>query len=143
MKRFHFVHVLALACALTLVSILSGCGGGSSSAGGPPANSITSISVGIPCPPGMICRNPGGPPTAFLKVGLTGAFSVVAVLKDGTTRDITSEVNWNSTDPAVATVATSGLATGLSGGTVTVTATLGSLSNSKTLTIIPPLTILL
>ena len=141
--RLPGVRLVAFLCVGVFILALSACGGGGSSSNtGPSAPSLSSISVGIPCPPGPPCR-PGAARRRFLKVGNIGAFTVIGVYKDGTTKDLTSLVNWASSDTSVATVSTSGMATGVSGGTVTVTADYSTLSNSKTLTVIPPLTILL
>ena len=45
---------------------------------------------------------------------------------------------WTSSDPAVATITAGGLATGIGGGSATITATLNGQSGSTTLTVAPP-----
>jgi hypothetical protein len=62
----------------------------------------------------------------------TGAYS------DGSTQDISGSVSWSSSNDAAATVNSTGLATGTSPGSATVTATLGDASGSATLTIRDP-----
>ena len=55
---------------------------------------------------------------------------------DGTTVDLSAQVSWVSDTPDVATVAPGGLAAAVGLGTTNVTATLGSVSRSTTLTVI-------
>jgi len=54
---------------------------------------------------------------------------------DGSTKNLTSQVTWSSSMPAVAGISASGLATGASLGTTMITATLGSVSGSTMLTV--------
>jgi hypothetical protein len=63
----------------------------------------------------------------------TEQFHAVGTYTDGTTRNLTREVSWTSSDATVATITGTGLASGLAPGTATITATLGSLSGSATL----------
>jgi uncharacterized protein YjdB len=63
-------------------------------------------------------------------------FSVVGTFNDGSTRDLTTQAIWTSSNAGVATVASTwGLAKGLSPGTATITATVGTVSASVTLTV--------
>ncbi|MCK9620159.1 MAG: Ig domain-containing protein, partial [Methylobacter sp.] len=59
----------------------------------------------------------------------TGTYS------DSSTQDLTSQVAWTSSNTAVATINTSGLATGAVGGSATITASLSGVSGSATLTV--------
>lgn len=52
------------------------------------------------------------PPNPVVGLGLTSQLKATAHYSDGTTTDITSQVNWYSADTSVATVNTTGLATG-------------------------------
>ncbi len=54
---------------------------------------------------------------------------------DGTVADVTSSVNWASSNPFVATVNTAGLATGVSTGTATITASYGMGSGTASLAV--------
>ena len=69
-----------------------------------------------------------------LHLTATGTFS------DASTQDLTATVTWASSDPAVATISSSGLASGVGEGTVTITATdpATSLSGTATLTVVIP-----
>ena len=69
------------------------------------------------------------PPTASIPVGLEQSFVATAFLSDGSSRDITNNValSWSSSNPTIATIASggasnNGLATGITAGTVTITA---------------------
>ncbi len=66
----------------------------------------------------------------------TEPFSAVGTFTDGSTRDLTTQATWTSSNTAVATVGSSyGLARGLTPGTTTITATVGTVSASVTLTV--------
>jgi trimeric autotransporter adhesin len=74
--------------------------------------------------------------------GLTQQFTAQGTFSDGTTRDITSEVTWNSSTVYVASIASSGLASTYSKGSSTITAsftqTSGTVTGSTTLTVTAP-----
>jgi hypothetical protein len=72
--------------------------------------------------------------------GLTRQFTATGTYSDGTSENITSLVTWSSGTIAVATMnpngtADSGLATGVSAGTSTITAALGGINGSTDLTV--------
>jgi trimeric autotransporter adhesin len=78
------------------------------------------------------------PTNSTLPNGLTTALKATGVFTDHSTRDITATVSWSSSAPAVVSVGNapaSGLATSLSLGTAQLTATLGSISGSTTLSV--------
>lgn len=60
-------------------------------------------------------------------------FNATGTYTDGTTHGVTGQVSWTSSNTAVAKMAKSGLASALTPGTTTITATLGSISASATL----------
>ncbi len=66
-----------------------------------------------------------------LQLTATGTYS------GGVTRDITTLVTWSPSSGTIATVDTSGMVTGIGAGTVTVTASKGTISQTKTITVIP------
>jgi uncharacterized protein YjdB len=68
--------------------------------------------------------NPG------ISIGATQQFAAIGYYNDETTRDITSQVTWTSSNPAVAIIDSSGLATAVSAGTSTITATASSIPSS-------------
>jgi uncharacterized protein YjdB len=91
--------------------------------GGPP---LTSISV-----------SPSNPSVA---AGGTQQFTATGTYLGGATQNISSLVVWNSSNPLIATISNSGLATGQAAGNVTITATQNGLANSNlvSLTVQPP-----
>ncbi|MBI4848046.1 MAG: Ig-like domain-containing protein [Nitrospirae bacterium] len=75
------------------------------------------------------------PAAPAIFTGKTKQFAATGTYDDGTTGDITAEVNWSSSAPA-ATVDAAGLATGVAAGTTTISATTpGGISGSTTLTV--------
>ncbi len=78
------------------------------------------------------------PARLTLPVGVRAAYVATAVLSDGSARDITTAVTWSSSAPAIASVSpvNAGLVTAVSVGTTTLTASLGSISGSGTLSVI-------
>ena len=76
------------------------------------------------------------PATTSLQVGNTLAFTATATLTDGTTQSVTQTATWSTSDSAVVTVSNAagsqGLVSAAGPGTATVTATLGSVTNTAT-----------
>jgi hypothetical protein len=66
----------------------------------------------------VVTPNPGA-----IAVTKTKQFEALGVLSDGSTRDMTREVTWTSAVPAIATIDPLGVATGVSAGATTITAT--------------------
>ncbi len=101
MRIARFVCHPILLCSLALIL---GCGS---------EPTLTSLSV--------------TPATASLAVGqtvqLTATGRFIKSNQSTSVRDVTSTVSWSSANPAVATVSSAGLVTGVGGGTATVTAT--------------------
>ncbi len=75
------------------------------------------------------------PGISTVAAGLTRQFTATGEYTDNTTQDITDTVNWQTAEPAIATVDTSGLATGVATGDTEVTATLGNISGKSMLTV--------
>ena len=70
-------------------------------------------------------------------IGISQQFVASAVYSDGSTQDLVSGVTWTSSLPSAATIDANGGATTLAAGTTTITATVGSLTDSTTLTVVP------
>ncbi|HEX3108236.1 MAG TPA: Ig-like domain-containing protein, partial [Thermoanaerobaculia bacterium] len=81
------------------------------------------------------------PATATVVIGAKQAFTATGTYTDGTTRTLTNTVGWTSSDTGLASIDGTGIATGLSAGTVTIRATLGTIGGSATLTILATPTI--
>ncbi|MDI7235107.1 Ig-like domain-containing protein [Leptospira santarosai] len=76
--------------------------------------------------------NPGVP------IGGNKQFTAIGTYSDNSTLDISTQVVWNSTDTSVATLNVSGLASSLTLGTSTISASNGPIvSNAQTLTVTP------
>jgi plastocyanin len=92
-------------------------------------------------PPATLQSIVVSPANPSIAAGLAEPFTASGTFSDNTTHDITSLVNWTSSDPAVATVSNAaglqGLATGVAQGTSTITASLGGVTGSTTLTVTP------
>ena len=76
---------------------------------------------------------------ANLKQGFTQNFYATALYASGATADITSEVTWSSSNPSIAefTQPSGGLLTGMTVGTVTITASFdGITSNSVSIKVV-------
>ncbi|UJF21444.1 ice-binding family protein [Shewanella sp. OMA3-2] len=68
--------------------------------------------------------------------GLNQQFAATGTYSDNSVTDITAAVTWSSNDTFVASVKSNGLATGMNPGSASISATLASLSNTTTLTVI-------
>jgi uncharacterized protein YjdB len=75
------------------------------------------------------------PAAAAVAIGGTQAFVAKGSYSDGSVVDITAIATWTSSNLPAATVLPTGVATGLSGGIATITATSGARSGSGTLTV--------
>src|SRR5439155_11939792 len=62
-------------------------------------------------------------------------FAATGTYSDNSTQNLTSQVTWASATPAVATITTAGLATGVAAGTSTISATLTGVTGSTVLTV--------
>jgi uncharacterized protein YjdB len=120
---------MLLVLTLTLAIVAGGCGSGSSGGAIQPPVGVKLTSITI---------DPNDPSIAdgtTLQLQATGNYS------DGTTKDLTGTVTWTSNDGSVAQVSSSfpteGLATAQSPGSTLLTATLGSVQGSMTLTVTP------
>jgi uncharacterized protein YjdB len=79
------------------------------------------------------------PANPSLAAGYQLQFTAQGTFTDGTTQDVTTQVNWTSANPGVATISnaagTKGRATGVAAGTSTITATSGTVTGSTLLTV--------
>jgi hypothetical protein len=77
------------------------------------------------------------PPYPSIAVGNTLQFTATGTCKNGFTEDLTAFVTWSSLGLDVATIAQGGLATGVTVGYTSITATLGSVTGSAMLVVTP------
>jgi len=76
-----------------------------------------------------------GPSSPAVNVGSQQQLVATGHYNNGSTRNISSSVAWKSSDTTKATISNTGVASGVYHGLTTVTATLGSVSNSAQLTV--------
>ena len=80
------------------------------------------------------------PASPSVAKGLAQQFTATGTYTDGSTVNLTSQVTWASATPSVATISSTGLATGVAQGTSVITATLGTVTSpGDTLTVTVPL----
>jgi plastocyanin/uncharacterized protein YjdB len=77
------------------------------------------------------------PATPTINQGTNQQFTAIGTFTDGSMQDLSTQVAWMSDTTPVATVNASGLATGVSGGTATITAALNGVSAHALLTVNP------
>lgn len=75
------------------------------------------------------------PVNALIPLGTVQQFTATGTFSDATTQDITGTVAWTSAPPTVASITVSGLATGKDLGSVTITASSGTINNSVSATV--------
>ena len=78
------------------------------------------------------------PANATLSLGTTQAFTARGTFSDNTTADLTTQVAWSSSTASVAAVSNAGLATPISGGLTTISATSGNVVGNASLTVTAP-----
>ena len=107
---------------LVCLSLFSGCGAGSLGPGvAGPSRSLVSIAI--------------TPANAALLLGALQHFTATGTYSDHSSEDITDSVTWSSSDISVASIAGGGLATALTLGSVTISATSGSVTGSTTVNV--------
>jgi Bacterial Ig-like domain (group 2) len=74
-------------------------------------------------------------PTATINQGATVQESAIGTYNDGSTQTLGSGVQWSSSDPTFASVSNSGLVTGASPGTATITAAFQATSGTASITV--------
>lgn len=89
----------------------------------------------IPAPAATLASLSVTPTNPTVNVGATRQFTATGTYSDATTQDITAQVTWASETTAVATVNSSGLASALTSGTSTISATKSGVSGSTLLTV--------
>jgi uncharacterized protein YjdB len=96
------------------------------------ASNTISTSGGLAAPLVSIAITPANPSMA---AGISQQFAASGTYSDGTTRDITTQVTWSSSNISVATVNSSGLVTTVATGSTAITAAFRGISGSSTLTV--------
>ena len=110
---------------------------------------ITASLSGITSPAINVVTNIPGPKLSSIAVsrlevksiavGETQQFKATGTISDGTVEDFPSQVTWASSNPTIATISATGLATGVAPGKTTITATLSDVTSlGIVLTVISP-----
>ena len=107
-------YKFALVCAAILLG--AGCGKFF-----PSGSTLVSISL--------------SPANSTIQLSKTQQFTATGSFGDGSSKDVSSSVNWSSSSTNVATINSSGIASAVATGTTTITATQGSVSGSTGLTV--------
>jgi YVTN family beta-propeller protein len=98
-------------------------------------------STGLTVTPATLVSIGVTPANSSIANGLTNQFMATGVYTDNSTQNLTASVAWSSSNTAVASVSNAplfhGLATGVSAGSVTITAATGNVSGSTGLTVTP------
>ena len=102
-----------------VVQILVSCGGGSSST--PTDATLSSIALSVP--------------SSTIPVGFSQDFTATGTYSDDSTKDISREVEWSSSNDSIAIIDATGNITGMSAGTVTITATLDEITKTTSFTV--------
>ncbi|VAW96714.1 hypothetical protein MNBD_GAMMA19-1738, partial [hydrothermal vent metagenome] len=115
---YLFTKTYVLRCLSALLFLfLVACGGGGGSPPDPVAGSdLSRIEV--------------TPDLPFLAQGTTLSLIATGVDSDNSTRPLTSEVAWQSSDDSIATISSSGVVSGLAAGQVTLQASLDGIVGS-------------
>ena len=91
------------------------------SATAPPPPTLSSIAV--------------TPANQTITIGATQQYTATGTYSDGSTQNLTSQAAWTSSNTGVASITSAGLATGVSAGSTTITATLSGVTGSTGLTV--------
>ena len=73
---------------------------------------------------------------SHVTAGSAHQLTAIATMSDGTTADVTGSVAWATSDPAIASVSSSGLVTALAPGAARITATIGSVVGTFDITVV-------
>ena len=95
-------------------------------------NGSTALTVKSPTALTSIAVTPANP---SIVLGNNQPFTATGTYSDGSTQNLTGTATWSSSSPGVATINTTGVATGVSAGSATITAAMGAINGSTTLTV--------
>lgn len=133
-ERRCLALTVRIGCAL-LMTVLSGaCSDEEKPA---PTATIEPSPVTISIQPNEeVLELPARPETPRFAEGSTVQFTAIGGFDDLSTRDVTNEVAWASTNPSSVAIDDNGLATAVAPGSVSITATLGGAWDSASVTVL-------
>jgi trimeric autotransporter adhesin len=120
LRFFGFIVALT-----TLALTAAGCGSTTTTTYSPQPVMLSSITI-----------TPASP--ANLVAGSTQMFTALGSYSDGSTADLTAQASWNSSATNVASISSSGLATGVAAGTTDITASLSGITCSAVALTVTP-----
>jgi uncharacterized protein YjdB len=118
-----------------VAGLVSGVAAGSSTVTATLGSVSTSTSVTVTAP--TIASISISPDDLTLPIGVDQQYTATAVYSDGSSQDLVADVAWTSSATSVASIDNSGLATTLTAGTTTITATVGTFTDSASITVVP------
>ncbi|MGA8431288.1 MAG: Ig-like domain-containing protein [Candidatus Sulfotelmatobacter sp.] len=96
---------------------------------------ITSTAVTLTVQAKTVTSIVVSPITATTYTTDTQQFSATATYNDGSTASVTGTATWTTTPTGIATISSSGLATGVAAGSTTITAAIGTITGTASLTV--------
>lgn len=99
------------------------------------ANAAAVLAAEAPTPAVILSSIKIIPASPSLAVGLTQQFTATGTYSDGTVRDVTSQVIWATSLVDIATISSTGLATAVAIGTVTISCSLDTIETGVTLVV--------
>ena len=119
---------------VSAAGLVTGVAGGSSAITATLGSVMGTATVTVSAP--TITAISVSPDDMTLPIGVGEQYTVSAVYSDGSIQDLVSGVTWGSSDPSIASVDGNGLATTVAAGTATITATVGTFTDSSTITVV-------
>jgi hypothetical protein len=92
-------------------------------------------STGLSIKPPVLVSISVVPANALVDIGAPVQFTAIGTLGDGSTQDLTNKVSWASSNKNVATVSATGLVTGVTDGTMTISASFDSTTGMDAVTV--------
>ncbi|MBN9418225.1 hypothetical protein ABS71_02595 [bacterium SCN 62-11] len=133
--KLKSAHIFLAAASLATLTVLAGCGTNNSNELSSPGYNVADL-VSQP----QIVSLTLSPATATTHVGQTIPVNANASLSNGTTAVVNSQVTWTSSDPSIASVSATGVVSSNLPGTVTITATRGTVTANMQYTVSPFIT---
>lgn len=133
--KLKSAHIFLAAASLATLTTLAGCGTNNSGELSSPGYNVAEL-VTQP----QIQSLTVSPSTATAHVGQNIPITATAGLSNGNTVTANSQVTWTSSDPSIASVSATGIVSANLPGTVTITATSGSISANMQFTVNPFIT---
>lgn len=133
--KLKTAHIFLAAASLATLTVLAGCGTNNSGELSSPGYNVADL-VSVPSIVSLAIT----PQVASGHVGQVVQLTAQGTLSNGQVANVSSQVTWSSSDPSLASVNSTGAVTAKLPGTVTITATRGTLTTSIQFTVNPFIT---